>query len=106
MPVLVTLGVCADGRREIVDLRLAGVESERAWLDAVHSTVVRKLGAPVLAVIDGNPGLGAALKEQWLSLAIQRRTNHKLRNLLAKATAHLREELAEDYQRNDLHGKL
>ena len=32
-------------------------------------------------------------------LAIQRCTNHKLWNLLAKAPAHLREELAEDYRR-------
>jgi putative transposase len=53
----------------------------------------------VLAVIDGNPGLEAALKAQWPQLAIQRCTNHKLRNLLAKAPAHLREELAEDYRR-------
>lgn len=99
VPVLVTLGVCADGRRVILDLRLAGVESERAWLDAVHSLVARNLGAPVLAVIDGNPGLAAALKVQWPGLAIQRCTNHKLWNLLAKAPAHLREELAEDYRR-------
>jgi transposase-like protein len=99
VPVLVTLAVCADGRREIVDLRLAGVESERAWLEAVHSLVERKLGAPVLAVIDGNPGLAAALSVQWPRLAIQRCTNHKLWNLLAKAPAHLREELAEDYRR-------
>jgi putative transposase len=99
VPVLVTLAVCADGRREIVDLRLAGVESERAWLEVVHGLVARKLGAPVLAVIDGNPGLAAALKAQWPKLAIQRCTNHKLWNLLAKAPAHLREELAEDYRR-------
>ena len=33
------------------------------------------------------------------TLAIQRCTNHKLWNLLAKAPAHLREELAEDYRR-------
>src|SRR5262252_4549325 len=99
VPVLVTLGVCADGQRVIVDLRLAGVESEGAWLDALHSLVVRKLGAPVLAVIDGNPGLAAALTAQWPKLAIQRCTNHKLWNLLAKAPAHLREELAEDYRR-------
>jgi transposase-like protein len=99
VPVLVTLGVCADGRRVILDLRLAGVESERAWLDAVHSLVARNLGAPVRAVIDGNPGLAAALKLQWPGLAIQRCTNHKLWNLLAKAPAHLREELAEDYRR-------
>jgi putative transposase len=99
VPVLVTLGVCADGRRVILDLRLAGVESERSWLDAVHSLVARKLGGPVLAVIDGNPGLAAALKGQWPGIAIQRFTNHKLWNLLAKAPAHLREELAEDYRR-------
>jgi len=83
----------------IVDLRLAGVESARAWLDALHSLVGRQLGTPVLAVIDGNPGLAAALTAQWPGIAIQRCTNHKLWNLLAKAPAHLREELAEDYRR-------
>jgi putative transposase len=98
-PVLVTLGVCADGRRVVLDLRLAGVESEQAWLDAVRSLAARNLGVPRLAVIDGNPGLAAALKVQWPTLAIQRCTNHKLWNLLAKAPAHLREELAEDYRR-------
>jgi transposase-like protein len=99
VPVLVTLGVCANGQREVLDLRLAGVESEQAWLDAVRSLAARNLGAPILAVIDGNPGLAAALKVQWPQLAIQRCTNHKLWNLLAKAPAHLREELAEDYRR-------
>jgi transposase-like protein len=59
----------------------------------------RHLGIPVLAVIDGNPGLQAALGAQWPEIAIQRCTNHKLRNLLAKAPAHLREEFAEDYRR-------
>ncbi len=37
VPVLVTLGVCAAGRRVVLDLRLAGVESADAWLDAVRS---------------------------------------------------------------------
>ena len=99
VPVLVTLGVCVDCRREVLDLRLAGVESAEAWLDAVRLLGARKLGAPLLAVIDGNPGLAAALKVQWPQIAIQRCTNHKLWNLLAKAPAHLREELAEDYRR-------
>src|SRR5271165_6687625 len=99
VPVLVTLGVCADGRRVVLDLRLAGVESAEAWLDAVRSLGARNLGAPVLAVVDGNPGLAAALRVQWPKIAIQRCTNHKLWNLLAKAPAHLREELAEDYRR-------
>ena len=97
--VLVTLGGCADGRRVVLDLRLAGVESANAWLDAVRSLGARNLGAPLLAVVDGNPGLAAALKVQWPQIALQRCTNHKLWNLLAKAPAHLREELAEDYRR-------
>jgi putative transposase len=99
VPVLVTLGVCANGQRKVLDLRLAGGESEQAWLDAVRSLATRNLGAPTLAVIDGNPGLAAALKVQWPKLAIQRCTNHKLWNLLAKVPAYLREELAEDYRR-------
>jgi putative transposase len=99
VPVLVTLGVGADGRRVVLDLRLAGVESEQAWLDAVRTLCVRNLGTPMLAIIDGNPGLQAALQTQWPKIAIQRCTNHKLWNLLAKAPVHLREELAEDYRR-------
>jgi putative transposase len=99
VPVLVTLGVCANGQRVVLDLRLAGAESEQAWLDAVRSLAARNLGAPRLAVVDGNPGLSAALQIQWPAIAIQRCTNHKLWNLLAKAPAPLREELAEDYRR-------
>ena len=78
VPVLVTLGVCADGRRVVLDLRLCGAESEQAWLDAVRSLAARNLGAPALAVIDGNPGLAAALRMQWPQVAIQRCTNHSV----------------------------
>lgn len=99
VPVLVVLGVCADGRRIVLDMRIAGQESEAAWHELMQSLVKRHLGTPALAVIDGNPGLQAALRAQWPEIAIQRCTNHKLRNLLAKAPAHLREELAEDYRR-------
>jgi putative transposase len=99
VPVLVTLGVCADGRRIVLDIRIAGQESEAAWRELVQSLVKRHLGTPSLAVIDGNPGLQAALRAQWPDIAIQRCTNHKLRNLLAKVPAHLREELGEDYRR-------
>jgi transposase-like protein len=99
VPVLVTLGVCADGRRVVLDMRIAGQESEAAWRELLQSLVTRHLGTPALAVIDGNPGLQAALRTQWPEIRIQRCTTHKLRNLLAKAPAHLREELAEDYRR-------
>jgi transposase-like protein len=99
VPVLVVLGVRADGRKVLLDLRLAGDESTAAWRDTVRSLVERHVGTPALAVIDGSPGLRAALREQWPTLAVQRCTAHKLRNLEAKAPKRQREELAEDYRR-------
>lgn len=99
VPVLVTLGVRADGERIILDLRLAGDESTAAWRDVIRSLVERHVGTPQLAIIDGSAGLAAALREQWPSLAIQRCTIHKLRNLTATAPVRLREELSEDYRR-------
>jgi putative transposase len=83
----------------VLDMRIAGQESEPAWRELLESLAAHHVGTPELAVIDGNPGLRAALRAQWPEIAIQRCTNHKLRNLLSKAPAHLREELAEDYRR-------
>ncbi len=99
VPVLVTLGTCQDGRRVVLDLRIAGEESEASWTEVIHSLIERGVGLPRIAVIDGNPGLEAALRVAWSKIDIQRCTNHKLWNLLSKAPAHLREELAEDYRR-------
>lgn len=99
VPVLVTLGTTADGERVILDLRIAGEESEASWSGVIESLIARNVGRPVLAVIDGNPGLEKALGKAWPKIDIQRCTNHKLWNLIAKAPAHLREELAEDYRR-------
>lgn len=99
VPVLVTLGACADGRRLVLDLRLAGEESAASWREVLDALSRRGIGVPVLAVVDGNPGLEAALRAAYPKIDLQRCTNHKLWNLLAKAPAHLREELAEDYRR-------
>ena len=99
VPVLVTLGVRADGERVVLDVRLAGDESTAAWRDVIRGLVERRIGRPLLAIIDGSAGLAAALREQWPTLAIHRCTAHKLRNVEAKAPVRLREELAEDYRR-------
>lgn len=99
VPVLVTLGVRANGERVVLDLRLAGEESAASWREVVTSLVARHLARPVLAVIDGNPGLRTALQTEWPGVGVQRCTAHKLRNLQAKAPARLREELTEDYRR-------
>lgn len=99
VPVLVTLGVRGDGQRVVLDLRLAGEESAASWGEVIASLVARHLRRPLLAMVDGNPGLLAALQTHWPGLAVQRCTAHKLRNLQAKAPARLREELTEDFRR-------
>jgi len=99
VPVLITLGVRATGERVVLDVRLAGDESTAAWRDVIRSLAERRVGRPLLAIVDGSAGLAAALREQWPTLAIQRCTAHKLRNLEAKAPVRLREELAEEYRR-------
>jgi transposase-like protein len=99
VPVLVTLGVRATGERVVLDLRLVGEESAASWTEVVARLTARHLARPVLAVIDGNPGLITALRSHWPGIEIQRCTAHKLRNLQSKAPARLREELTEDYRR-------
>jgi transposase-like protein len=97
--ILVTLGVRTTGERVVLDLRLAGQETAAGWADAIAALVARGLRAPVLAVIDGNAGLAAALQEVWPQIELQRCIVHKLRNLEAKAPARLREEVVEDFRR-------
>jgi len=99
VPVLVVLGVRADGQRVILDMCMAGEESCASWSELIDRLEKRHMNAPLLAVIDGNAGLEAALRKQWPTIEIQRCTAHKLRNLQSKAPARMREELAEDYRR-------
>lgn len=99
VPVLVTLGACQSGERIVIDVRVAGEESSAAWGEVITALVKRNIGVPRLAVIDGSAGLPCALQKEWKAIEIQRCMVHKLRNLLAKAPARAREELAEDYRR-------
>ena len=81
MPIVVTLGVRADGQRVLLDMRVAGQETTAAWEDVITHLVQRRVGEPLLAMIEGKPGVQAALRAPWPQIAIQRCTAHKLRNL-------------------------
>ena len=87
VPVLVTLGVCANGQRVVLDVGGVG-GGERAGVAGRGAGAGRaQPGYQELAVIDGNPGLRAAPLKSDGGIAIQRCTNHKLWNLLGKAPA-------------------
>ena len=97
VPVLVALGVRANGEKVLLSLMAAGAERTAAWEALLEDLVARGLRAPRLVISDGNAGLAAALERVWPHALRQRCTVHKLRNVESKAPKHSREALREDY---------
>ena len=95
--VLVALGVRRDGQKVLLGLRNMGGESEAAWRAFLDDLVARRLATPDLLIIDGAPGLEAALTALWPTVPVQRCTVHKHRNLLAHAPKKLHDEISADY---------
>ena len=99
VPVLAVVAVLADGQKQSMALDLCSGESFEAWQGCVDDLVARGLKAPLLCIIDGNPGLLRAVGAVWATAAVQRCCVHKLRNLERKAPKHALAELREDFHR-------
>ena len=99
VPVLVGLGVKEDGQKVILDLELFQSESSSCWEGFFEGLISRGLKPPCLVIIDGNPGLRAAVAKNWPGIGVQRCTVHKLRNLERHAPRHALEEVKSDYHR-------
>ena len=97
--VLAAIGVRRDGQKVLLSIRNMGGESTAAWRQFLDDLDARGLKRPEFVIVDGAPGLEAALVALWGDdLPIQRCTVHKHRNLLAHAPKHLHDELTEDYR--------
>jgi len=85
-PVLVALGLRPDGKKEVIDFRLAGSESAAAWELFLTDLDRRGLTGDSLDMIciDGGSGLKAALPVVFPGLPVQRCWAHKIRNVLDK----------------------
>ena len=85
-PVLVALGLRPDGKKEIIDYRLAVAESAREWELFLTDLFRRSLEGARLEMIcvDGGAGLLAALPMVYPGVPIQRCWAHKIRNVLGK----------------------
>jgi len=85
-PVLVALGLRSDGKKEIIDFRLAQSESAAEWERFLGDLIHRGLDSQELEMIcvDGGSGLLAALPTAYPGVPVQRCWAHKIRNLLAK----------------------
>jgi putative transposase len=97
--VLAAIGVRRDGQKVLLSIMNMGGESKAAWGKFLTDLDARGLKRPEFVIVDGAPGLEAALVALWGDdLPIQRCTVHKHRNLLAHAPKHLHDELTEDYR--------
>jgi transposase-like protein len=100
-PVLVALGIRPDGKKEIIDFRLAPGESTIAWEAYLNDLYRRGLtGKGVkLIVVDGGGGLLAALPLVYPQILVQRCWAHKIRNVLNKAKKKDQKEMKGDLHR-------
>jgi transposase-like protein len=85
-PVLVALGLRPDGKKEVIDFRLASAESAAQWELFLGDLVRRGLVGERLEMlcVDGGAGLLAALPTAFPDIPVQRCWAHKIRNVLNK----------------------
>ncbi len=100
-PVLVALGILPDGRKEVIDFRLAHGESQNAWEAFLNDLYQRGLSGETseLIVSDGGKGLLAALPLVYPRIPVQRCWVHKMRNVLDKCKKTDREEMRQDLRK-------
>jgi putative transposase len=86
-PVLVALGLRPDGKKEVIDFRLASAESAAQWELFLGDLARRGLTGARLEMlcVDGGAGLLAALPTAFPNIPVQRCWAHKIRNVLNKA---------------------
>ena len=84
-PVLVALGLRPDGKKEVIDFRLASAESAAQWEHFLGDLVRRGLTGERLEMlcVDGGAGLLAA-PTAYPEVPVQRCWAHKIRNVLNK----------------------
>ena len=96
-PVLAAWGITTDGKPVFVGLAPAASESTDAWDDFLADLVGRGLGAPLLGISDGAPGLTGAFDRAFPASLRQRCLVHRARNTLAKVSAHAHAEVKADF---------
>jgi putative transposase len=95
--VLVAWGFTEDGERVLLSVMLGMRESYEDWQALGRDLIARGLGAPMLIVADGAPGLIKAIEQCWPASDRQRCCVHRARNLYAKLPEPERERVKHAY---------
>jgi putative transposase len=95
--VLVAWGFTEAGERVLLSVMLGMRESYEDWQALARDLIARRLGAPMLIVADGAPGLIKAIEHCWPASDRQRCCVHRARNLYAKLPERERERVKHAY---------
>ena len=95
--VQVAWGFTEDGERVLLAVSLGMRESFEDWQTLGRDLISRGLGAPMLIVADGAPGLTKAIEQCWPASDRQRCCVHRARNLYAKLPERERERVKQAY---------
>lgn len=90
-------GFTEEGERLLLSVRLGMRESYEDWQELRRDLIARGLGAPMMIVADGAPGLVKAIEHCWPSSDRQRCCVHRARNLYAKVPERERERVRKAY---------
>ena len=97
--VQVAWGFTEQGERVLLAVALGMRESFEDWQTLGRDLISRGLGAPMLIVADGAPGLTKAIEQCWPASDRQRCCVHRARNLYAKLPDRERERVKHAYWR-------
>jgi putative transposase len=97
--VQVAWGFTEEGERVLLAVSLGMRESFEDWQALGRDLISRGLGAPMLIVADGAPGLVKAIEQCWPASDRQRCCVHKARNLYAKVPDRERDRIKQTYWR-------
>ena len=95
--VLVAWGFTDAGERVLLSVMLGMRESYEDWQALGRDLIARGLGAPMLIVADGAPGLIKAIEQCWPETDRQHCAVHRVRNLLAKLPEPQRDRVRQSY---------
>jgi transposase-like protein len=94
--VLVTVGFSVEGRREVLDWRVADSESEQSWGELFRNLKDRGMGSVKLVVSDAHGGIRAAIKRHLQGAAWQRCRVHFKREMGRKVSYKRLKEMNRD----------
>jgi transposase-like protein len=95
--VQVAWGFTEEGERVLLAVSLGMRESFEDWQTLGRDLISRGLGAPMLIVADGAPGLVKAIEQCWPASDRQRCCVHRARNLYAKLPERERDRVKHAY---------